>query len=145
MATHPPMLLGTDPARTGRNSDAGWASEREIATLTARAIPRTSTRGRGGIRTQDPGFGARNSGFVDRRRICTATVYRVREKGELCYVRVSNAVRVPESALTAYMQISKRLHRRRDHRAARDSGRSGTFRFTARTRRRALGFVQSLR
>jgi excisionase family DNA binding protein len=46
---------------------------------------------------------------AERLRICTATVYRLCERGELGYVRVSNAVRVPESALTAYMQSSKRL------------------------------------
>jgi excisionase family DNA binding protein len=44
-----------------------------------------------------------------RLRICTATVYRLCERGELGYVRISNAVRVPESALTAYVQSSKRL------------------------------------
>jgi len=46
---------------------------------------------------------------AERLRICTATVYRLCERGELGYVRVSNAVRVPERALTAYLQSGRRL------------------------------------
>jgi hypothetical protein len=44
-----------------------------------------------------------------RLRICTATVYRLCERGELGSVRVSNAVRVPERAPTAYLQSGRRL------------------------------------
>jgi excisionase family DNA binding protein len=36
---------------------------------------------------------------AERLRLCTATVYRMCERGELAHVRVSNAIRVPEAAL----------------------------------------------
>lgn len=50
---------------------------------------------------------------AEKLRICTATVYRLCERGELGYVRVSNAVRVPEAALRAFMESSRRLKRPR--------------------------------
>jgi excisionase family DNA binding protein len=40
---------------------------------------------------------------AQRLRVCTATVYRLCEKGALEHVRVANAVRVPESALRAFL------------------------------------------
>src|SRR5450631_788013 len=40
---------------------------------------------------------------ADRLRVCTATVYRLCESGRLWHLRVSNAVRVPEMALQAFM------------------------------------------
>jgi len=48
---------------------------------------------------------------ADRLRICTATVYRLCERGELGYVRISNAVRVPEAALRAFMESTRRVNR----------------------------------
>ena len=48
---------------------------------------------------------------AERLRICTATVYRLCERGELGYVRISNAVRVPEAALQAFVESSARLKR----------------------------------
>ncbi len=37
--------------------------------------------------------------------VCRATVYRICAEGRLGHVRVSNAIRVPEPALAAYLQI----------------------------------------
>jgi excisionase family DNA binding protein len=37
-------------------------------------------------------------------RVCTATVYRMCERGNLPHVRVSNAVRIPSVALSAYVR-----------------------------------------
>jgi excisionase family DNA binding protein len=51
---------------------------------------------------------------AERLRICTATVYRLCESGELGHVRISNVVRVPESALRAFMESSRRLRRGRE-------------------------------
>jgi excisionase family DNA binding protein len=48
---------------------------------------------------------------AEKLRICTATVYRLCESGELGHVRISNAVRVPESALRAFMESSRRVVR----------------------------------
>jgi excisionase family DNA binding protein len=50
---------------------------------------------------------------AERLRICTATVHRLCESGELGHVRISNAVRVPEAALRAFMESSKRVRRSR--------------------------------
>jgi excisionase family DNA binding protein len=41
---------------------------------------------------------------AERLRVCTATVYRLCESGRLWHLRVSNAVRVPEMALQAFME-----------------------------------------
>jgi excisionase family DNA binding protein len=49
---------------------------------------------------------------ADKLRVCTATVYRLCGSGELGHVRISNAVRVPESALRAFMESSRRVRRR---------------------------------
>lgn len=38
--------------------------------------------------------------------VCTATVYRLCASGRLWHIRVSNAVRVPEVALKAFMESS---------------------------------------
>ena len=43
---------------------------------------------------------------AERLRICTATVYRLCESGRLWHLRVSNAVRVPETALRAFMETT---------------------------------------
>ena len=48
---------------------------------------------------------------AERLRICTATVYRLCERGELGYVRISNAVRVPETALRSFIESSQRVNR----------------------------------
>jgi excisionase family DNA binding protein len=49
---------------------------------------------------------------AERLHVCTATVYRLCESGELGHMRISNAVRVPESALRAFMESSERVRRR---------------------------------
>jgi excisionase family DNA binding protein len=46
---------------------------------------------------------------ASRLRICTATVYRLCEAGQLGYVRVSNAVRVPSASLAVYIQNARPL------------------------------------
>lgn len=43
-----------------------------------------------------------------RLRVCTATVYRLCDAGELMHVRVSNAVRVGEGDLRAFLQRGRR-------------------------------------
>jgi excisionase family DNA binding protein len=43
---------------------------------------------------------------AERLRVCTATVYRLCESGRLWHLRVSNAVRVPEMALRAFMETT---------------------------------------
>ena len=43
---------------------------------------------------------------AERLRVCTATVYRLCESGRLWHLRVSNAVRVPEMALRAFMEAT---------------------------------------
>jgi excisionase family DNA binding protein len=45
---------------------------------------------------------------AERLRVCTATFYRLRESGRLWHLRVSNAVRVPEMALGAFMKTTAR-------------------------------------
>jgi excisionase family DNA binding protein len=40
-------------------------------------------------------------------RLCTATVYRICERGELAHVRVANAVRVSRRALKAYLGVRR--------------------------------------
>ncbi len=35
--------------------------------------------------------------------VCRATMYRICRAGQLGHVRISNAIRVPESALAAYL------------------------------------------
>ena len=49
---------------------------------------------------------------AERLRVCTATVYKLCQAGELGHVRVSNAVRVPETALRAFTESSKRCPKR---------------------------------
>ena len=58
-------------------------------------------KGAGGSGFRMPLLSARE--VAERLRICTATVYRLCERGELGYVRISNAVRIPETALRAFM------------------------------------------
>jgi excisionase family DNA binding protein len=43
---------------------------------------------------------------ADRLRVCTATVYRLCASGRLWHLRVSNAVRVPEMALQAFVETA---------------------------------------
>jgi excisionase family DNA binding protein len=45
---------------------------------------------------------------AQRLRVCTATVYRLCEKGALEHVRIANAVRVPYSALRKFLENNKR-------------------------------------
>lgn len=40
-------------------------------------------------------------------RICTATVYRICERGDIAYVRVSNAIRIPAASLAEYAGRSR--------------------------------------
>jgi excisionase family DNA binding protein len=44
---------------------------------------------------------------AQRLRVCTATVYRLCERGALGHVRIANAVRVPESALRDFLARKK--------------------------------------
>jgi excisionase family DNA binding protein len=40
--------------------------------------------------------------------ICTATVYRMCERGEMQHFRVRNAIRVPVATLKAYLATARR-------------------------------------
>ena len=46
---------------------------------------------------------------ADRLRVCAATVYRLCESRELGHVRISNAVRVPETALWMFIESAKEM------------------------------------
>jgi excisionase family DNA binding protein len=40
---------------------------------------------------------------AERLRVCRATIYRLCSEGQLGHLRVSNAIRIPEKALRAYL------------------------------------------
>jgi excisionase family DNA binding protein len=59
-----------------------------------------------GPRLVGPYFTARE--VAARLRVCTATVYRLCDSGKLAHVRVSNAVRVGEDDLRAFLRKERR-------------------------------------
>ncbi|MEK7703648.1 MAG: helix-turn-helix domain-containing protein [Myxococcota bacterium] len=49
---------------------------------------------------------------AERLGVCTATVYKLCDRGDLAHVRVSNAIRIPLAAAAAFVAEEAKKHRR---------------------------------
>ena len=54
-----------------------------------------------------------------RLKVCTATVYRICERGELPHLRISNALRIPLAALIDYVRAAPLPDAREEERGER--------------------------